>query len=441
MRQEVSLGVLVLVGAWCVVTRAQSPATPPAVPVAAGASQSASLPPDANGNPMRRVGRTGHISNYDEAKTPPYTLPDPLVLASGARVATAAQWTRQRRPEVVKLYESLIFGRVPASAPKISWALTGTDRKAHDGTAVVKTIVGTAGSGPGGVTMRLTLTTPASKAGRRVPLILIVNFGGGTDVDAGQRNLPVGDPPVAAEILSRGWGYATIGYQDIQPDVAGALNQGVIGLSLKAGQTAPGDEEWGSIAAWAWGMRRIVDYLQTDPAVDPRQIALEGFSRLGKAALWASAQDERIVAVFAACAGEMGSALSQRDYGETVDDMAQNFPWWFSRTYQQWPGRWAKMPVDAHMLIALSAPRPVFLTGGTRDQWADPKGEFLAAVAATPVYRLLGRTGLGITEMPPLDTAAIDGDIGWYYHTGPHEAPAADWKAFLQFLGTRLGSS
>jgi hypothetical protein len=138
--------------------------------------------------------------------------------------------------------------------------------------------------------------------------------------------------------------------------------------------------------------------------------------------------------VYSSCPGEMGAALSRRDWGETVDDMAQNFPYWFAGSFQKWAGRWNEMPVDAHTLIALSAPRPVFITGGTADQWADPVGEFLAEVAAGPVYRLLGKKDLGVSALPPLDTPLITGDLGWHYHTGPHAATPADWRAFLQFL-------
>src|SRR4029077_1975628 len=162
---------------------------------------------------------------------------------------------------------------------------------------------------------------------------------------------------------------------------------------------------------------------------------LRGRARIGKTALWASAIDERVAAVYASCPGEMGAALSRRDFGETVDDMAQRFPYWFNRTFQKWAGHWNDMPVDAHMLIALNAPHPVFITGGTRDQWADPKGEFLAEVAAGPVYRLLGKKDLGTTELPPLDTPLIGGDLGYNYHTGVHVATLADWRVFLDFAG------
>jgi hypothetical protein len=163
-----------------------------------------------------------------------------------------------------------------------------------------------------------------------------------------------------------------------------------------------------------------------------------GHSRLGKTVLWAGAQDPRVAVVFSSCAGEMGSSLARRDWGETVDDMAQNFAWQFAGNFQKWPGKWNDMPVDAHMLIALNAPHPVFITGGTTDQWADPKGEFLAAVAAGPVYRLLGKKDLGITELPALDTPVITGDLGWHYHTGGHSATPADWKAFLDFASKYL---
>ena len=173
----------------------------------------------------------------------------------------------------------------------------------------------------------------------------------------------------------------------------------------------------------------------TDPSVNPARIAIQGHSRLGKTVLWASATDPRVAAVFSSCSGEMGAALIRRDWGETLDDMAQNFGWQFAAALQKWPGSWDEVPVDAHMLIALSAPRPIFITGGTADQWADPVGEYLGAVAAGPVYRLLGKKDLGITDkQPPLDTPVTAGDIGWHYHTGGHVATPADWNAFLVFL-------
>ena len=260
-----------------------------------------------------------------------------------------------------------------------------------------------------------------------------MNFGGGPPVEGRPSGTQFNDPPVAADILARGWGYAMVGYQDIQPDRLNTFNQGVIGVTSGAGQV-PKPDEWGAIGAWAWGVSRIIDYFETDRSIDAKKIAVYGHSRIGKTALWASALDERIAAVYASCSGEMGAALARRDWGETVDDMAQNFPYWFAGHFQKYAGRWNDMPVDAHMLIALSAPRPVFITGGTTDQWADPVGEFLAGVAAGPVYRLLGRKDLGTTNLPPLDTPLTGGEIGWHYHTGGHAATPADWTAFLNFV-------
>jgi hypothetical protein len=374
---------------------------------------------DANGNPLRRAIKTGHVSNYDEAKVAPYKLPDPLVFADGTPVATARDWTAKRRAEVLRMYETEIFGRIPAVTPKVAWRVT-------EDHGPKKLVVGTIGSGAEAPQLNLTLYLPPNARGP-VPVILVLGFGGGA--------APVQDPPVAAEILERGWGYAKLGYTEIQPDRINTFDRGIIGLT----STAPRrDDDWGTISAWAWGVSRVLDYLQTDKSVDGRRVALFGHSRLGKTALWASALDQRIAVVFSSCSGEMGASLSRRDWGETVDDMAQNFSWQFAPAFQKWPGRWNEMPVDAHMLIALSAPRPVFVTGGTADQWADPVGEFLAQVAAGPVYRLLGKKDLGVTTLPPLDTPVTGGDLGWHYHTGGHTATRADWLAFLTFAGKYL---
>jgi hypothetical protein len=372
----------------------------------------------APGAPIRKADKTGHVSNYDEARTGTFTLPDPLTFSNGAPVNDAAAWTKQRRPELIQVYERDIWGRIPARTPKVTWVASPAEK---DAGALITRSVGTIGSAANAPRMNLKLVLPAEATGP-VPVILLVQFGGG--------GTPVADPPVAGEILGRGWGYATVGYNDIQPDKDNAFDQGVIGATGKR----PAADEWGDVSAWAWGVSRILDYLETVPAIDARRIALHGHSRIGKTALWASALDTRVAAVYASCPGEMGAALSRRDYGETVDDMAQRFPYWFAGNFQQWVGRWNEMPVDAHMLIALSAPRPVLVTGGSEDQWADPVGEFEALVAAGPVYRLLGKKDLGTTTLPPLDTPQTSGDLGWYYHKGPHAATPEDWKVFLQFL-------
>ena len=424
---------------------------PPAPPSATQTN----LGNDVNGNPLRRALKTGHVSNYDESTVAAYTLPDPLVLASGTRVTGVNMWKRQRRPELLRAYEAHIYGRVPANAPKVRWEVAETTT-AREGAALLKRVIGYVGSGADGPQIRVSVYTPAHTK-KKVPIILLMNFGGGPTpagtpparagappaqaAAAGRGNAATGEPPNAADILARGWGYATVGYNDIQPDRADAWREGVIGQTLAPGQTKPRPGEWGTISAWAWGASRIADYLQSDRQVDGSRIALFGFSRLGKTALWAAAQDERFKAVFAGCAGEMGSALSRRDWGETVDDMAQNFSWQFSESFQQWPGRWSEMPVDAHMLISLIAPRPLFVTGGTGDQWADPKGEFLAQVAAGPVYRLLGARDLGTTSYPPPDTAVLSGDLAFNLHTGWHTATPGEWETFVEFLSRYFPST
>jgi hypothetical protein len=429
MSRAILLGLVLVctglsVGAW---QSGQAPAAPAPGP-------KTNLGSDPNGNPLRLAVKTGHVSNYDEAKVKPFTLPDPLVRVGGGRVRDAEGWAA-RRAEILGLYETEIYGRVPAKTPKVTWEVASTDPRGRDGASIMKRVVGTIGEGTDAPRINLTIHTPARATGP-VPVILLLNFGGGSApppaAAPGRGRGFTPDPPVAAEILQRGWGYAMVGYNDIQPDRANSFDQGVIGRTTPGQQ--PGPAEWGTISAWAWGVSRIVDYLETDKAVDGKRIALQGHSRLGKTVLWASAKDERIAAVFSSCSGEMGAALARRDWGETVDDMAQNFPWQFAGNLQKWPGRWNEMPVDAHMLIALSAPRPVFVTGGTTDQWADPVGMFQAQVAAGPVYRLLGKKDLGTTELPPLDTPLTAGDLGWHYHTGGHTATPADWQAFLVFL-------
>jgi hypothetical protein len=419
---------------------AQSPATQvdESDPPAPGARGNAENVPyigknDLNGNPVRLARATGHVSNYSEEKIPPYTLPDPLVTSSGEQVTSAEQWFTQRRGEILKFYQNEIYGRAPENAPKVTWQVTEIDEKAREGVALRKRVVGVMGEGPDAPRMNLTIYLPA-KADRPAPVLLNLSFG------FGERRGPVrpgaaparggGFDPVA-EVLNRGWGYASLNYGEIQPDRADRWTEGVIGLTLKEGQSRPAPDQWGTISAWAWGVSRAIDYFETDSAVNAKQVAITGASRLGKTVLWAGAQDERVAAVFAVVPGEMGASLIRRDWGETLDDMAQNYPWQFAGNFQKWVGKWNDLPVDQHLLIALCAPRPVYVNGGLSDQWSDPKGEFLALVAAGPVYRLLGAKDLGVTELPPLDAPVASGDLAFHYHSSGHTAVPADWKAFL----------
>lgn len=415
---------------------------------------------DARGNPLRYA-KSGHVSNYDEAKVGTYTLPDPLQLRSGERVRDADGWMKQRRPEIVALYEKEIFGRVPATAPKVTFEVVENGTRVLDGAAVRKHVVLRFGEGEEAVKANLVIYFPAAARAPVPALLQLVFFGGlpmanppgavTSPTPPGAPGAPAapGAPPAtkaprpseasaAAEIIGRGYAYATLRYTEIEGDRADTNLTGVRKLALAAGQEKPAAEEWGTIAAWAWGVSRVMDYFATDRAIDAARVGLIGHSRLGKTVLWAGAKEPRIAVVFSSCSGEMGAALARRDYGESVDDMAANFPWQFAGNFQNYVARWNEMPVDAHLLIALNAPRPVFVTGGTQDQWADPHGMFLAQVAAGPVYRLLGKQDLGAETLPPLDKPLVSGDLGFLYHTGGHTIMPGDWQAFLGFAERTL---
>ena len=391
---------------------------------------------DPQGNPVRLARASGHVSNYTEEKVAAYTLPDPLVLASGERVTTAEMWWKQRRPEILKFYQTEIYGRVPDNAPRVTWEVTESGASVREGAATLRRVVGRMGEKADGPRMNLTVYAPA-KASGPTPLLLSISFGFGGN-RGGKAPAPkapgkAGGFDAIGEVLGRGWTYATLSYTDIQPDRPGQWTQGVIGLTLKEGQTQPAADEWGTISAWAWGLSRAIDYFETDKAVNAKQIAITGVSRLGKTVLWAGAQDERVAAVFSVVSGEMGASLIRRDWGETLDDMAQNFGYQFAGNLQKYIGRWNDLLVDQHLLIALCAPRPVYVNGGLSDQWSDPKGEFLALAAAGPVYKLLGKQDLGVSELPPLDQPVTGGDLAFHYHSSGHTAVPADWKAFLDF--------
>ena len=392
---------------------------------------------DANGNPLRRA-RTGHVSNYDESKVGTYTLPELLVLQNGKPVRDAKTWLKKRRPEILRLYETQIYGRVPKRAPSVRFHVAETDTNALDGTAVLKQIVGQLGSGPDAPTVHVRLYLPPNSS-RPVPVLLhLVFFGAApppstsesTNNAARPRFSELGPIP---DILARGFSYATVRYTEFEGDSATNNLSRARKLALARGQGQPAADEWGTISAWAWGASRVIDYFETDKAVNAKRIAVVGHSRLGKTVLWLGAQDPRVSLVFSSCSGEMGASLARRDYGETVDDMAANFPWQFAGNFQKYAGHWNDLPVDTHMLIALNAPHPVFITGGTQDQWADPRGEFLAEVAAGPVYRLLGKQDLGTTEFPNPDTPLLTGDLAFNYHTGRHAIMPDEWKEFLDF--------
>jgi len=388
-------------------------------------------------------------TNYDESKVGQYTLPDPLVCNDGSRVTSADTWFNKRRPEILELYRSEIFGRTPEAGTNATFNIWETSTNALNGTAVRKQIEINFSGTADGPFAHLLLYTPAGKGSS--PTFLCLQFNGNYTVDE--------DPDIAifpdwsnktrqpampknpargrsahnwkiAETLARGYGIAIINYQEIEPDLSGGAGF-KYGVHKNFPPPAAADG-WGAIGAWAYGASRALDYLSTDKDVDAQRVILMGHSRLGKTALWAGAQDTRFAAVIASCSGEMGASLSRRDFGETVDDVAKHFPYWMCGNFQKYAGHWTNLPVDSHCLLSLIAPRPLFLSTGSEDLWGDPHGEFLAARAVTPVYELLGKTGISETEFPPLDRA-IQHDIGFNCHSGKHDVLPTDWDNFLDF--------
>jgi hypothetical protein len=399
------------------------------------------------------------VPNYDESKVPPYTLPDPLVLENGSPVTTAAQWRGQRRPELLHLFAREVYGRTPPSRLVASRTVMSVE-KALDGRAVRKQIRISVGPAADAATMDLLLYLPA-QATRAVPVFLGLNFEGNHAVHtdpgimlaaawlpeqvrgvADHRATEASRGSEASRwaierILARGYGLATMYYGDLDPDFDDGFRNGIHPLFYAPGQEKPAPDEWGAIGAWAWGLSRALDYLQDDEAVDSGRVAVIGHSRLGKAALWAAAQDERFAMVISNESGCGGAALSKRVFGETVGRINRAFPHWFSDTFTKYNVREQELPIDQHELLALMAPRPLYVASAAEDLWADPRGEFLAAFHAEPVYRLLGAGGLETSEMPAVDRP-VGGTIGYHVRSGKHDVTEWDWDRYLDFADRHL---
>ena len=395
----------------------------------------ASLRPGANGsNP-----KAPNAANYDESKANPYpNLPDPLVLKNGKKVTSAKMWWKQRRPEIVEDFDREIYGRVPNTTPKVSWEVTDTTKEIkYDVPVITKKIVGHVDNSSYpfvDVDIQLTLTTPAKATGP-VPAIMELSFvfPPGRRPPAPPPNVPTG-PPWQQQVLARGWGYASLIPTTIQPDNGAGLTQGIIGL-CNQGQPRSLDD-WGALGAWAWGASRALDYFATDKSVDAKQIGLEGHSRYGKAVLVAMAYDQRFAIAYVSSSGEGGAKIHRRNWGELVENVAGTGEYhWMAGNFLKYAGplKWSDLPVDSHELIALSAPRPIFIGAGANgDGWVDAKGMFIAAAAAGPVYKLLGKKDLGTTQFPLTETPLIGGDIAFRQHSGGH-TPGPNWPTFLTF--------
>jgi hypothetical protein len=403
-----------------------------------------SLRPGASGTPG-----LPNSANYDEAKADRYpNLPDPLVLNNGKRVTTAKMWWSKRRPEIVELFDREIYGRVPANVPAVRWEVLKTTHETVNGVAVLtKELSGhvdNSGDPAIQVDIDLTLTTPADATG---PVPVIMEFGlSKAMVEAMAKRFPQfaasQGPSWQAQVLRHGWGYAEYIPYSVQPDNGAGLTAGIIGLTNK-GQPRKLDD-WGALRAWAWGASRALDYFETDKSVDAKQVGLEGHSRFGKAALVAMAYDQRFAIGYISSSGEAGAKLYRHIFGEEMGNIATDEYHWMAGNFIKYDGPLtvADLPIDAHELIAMCAPRPVFISGGATqgDGWVDAKGMFLAAAGAGPVYRLLGKKDMGTTVFPPMETPLIDGDVAFRQHSSGH-TPGPNWPTFLEFASRYLHAS
>ena len=399
-----------------------------------------------------------NAANYDESKVKAFTLPDPLACRGGTKVTTPEQWWTKRRPEIVEDFDREVYGLVPKDVPKVTWQVTSTTEEKVGGIpAITKRLVGHVENSRCpqiNVDIQLSLTRPAEAKGP-VPVMMEFGFGGFGPRPGGpqakgatSKAMPKAAPPPGfggggtswqQQVLAKGWGYAIIVPNSIQADNGAGLTKGIIGLCNKGQRRKPDD--WGALRAWAWGASRALDYFEVDKDVDAKQVGIEGLSRYGKAALVAMAYDQRFAIGFIGSSGEGGAKLHRRNFGELVENLTGSGEYhWMAGNFLKYGGPLTPgdLPVDAHELIALCAPRPTFIsyggsTGpGTEGQWVDQRGSFMAAVAAGPVFRLLGKKDLGTSEFPEVETPIIDGELAFRQHKGGHTT-GPNWPTFLAF--------
>jgi hypothetical protein len=402
-----------------------------------------SLRRGADGDP-----KSPYAANYDESKANPYPkLPDPLRLNDGKRITTPRMWWDKRRPEIVEDFDREVYGRVPESTPKVNWEVVSTAKQWNGNVPVItKKVSGHVDNSRYPfvtVNIDLTLTTPANASG---PVPVIMEFSWSPEVLAAlvkrfpEMSTAGSGPSWQQQVLAEGWGYAVYIPTSVQADNGEGLTEGVIGLVNKGQPRKPDD--WGALQAWAWGARRALDYFETEKSVDAKRVGVAGHSRYGKAALVAMAYDQRFAIAYISSSGEAGAKLLRHNFGEQLGNVAGTGAYhWMAGNFLKYAGPLTEndLPVDAHELIALCAPRPVFIGAGATngDGWADARGMFLAEVAAGPVYQLLGGKDLGTSEFPAIETALLDGDIGFRQHGAGH-TPAPNWPTFLSFAGRHI---
>jgi hypothetical protein len=365
----------------------------------------------------------------DPPGLPAYALPDALKLADGTPVTTADQWRARRRREVLELFRQHVYGRVPATPCTTNWRETHRDERAMGGAATLKQVDVTVTAEGRALTIRLALFLPnAAKA--PVPTFLLICNRGVENIDPTRVQRSEFWP--AEEVVARGYGIAAFFNGEVDPDKHDGFRDGAHAL---LDRDPRGPDAWGTLAAWAWGASRCLDYLVSDPGVDARRVAVVGHSRGGKTALWAGAEDERFALVISNDSGCGGAALNRRQPPgrESVTRINASFPHWFCERFKTYGGHEDQLPVDQHELVALVAPRLVYVASASEDLWADPRGEFLSLVHAQPVYRLLGRQGLPRDEMPAIGAQLAGDGMGYHLRSGKHNLTLFDWQRYLDF--------
>lgn len=399
--------------------------------------------------------------NYDESKVPVFDLPDPLVTFSGKKIRNVRQWEKIRRPELFGYFEENVYGKVPGTLKAQEWKVVEESNNALGGKAKRKQVDVVFNENGRSLKFNILIYLPLNR--ENVPVFLGCNFYGNHTVaddpeiriseawsrdneSFGVKSNRLNEQSRGAnserwqveKIIDAGYGLATVYYCEIDPD-KDDFSDGVHPFFYTGGQQRPEADEWGAVAAWAWGLSRAMDYLEQDPGVDAKKVVVFGHSRLGKAALWAGAVDTRFAGVISNNSGCGGAALSKRRFGETVEIINNAFPHWFALNFREYNNNEAALPVDQHQLLALIAPRPLYVASAEEDRWADPHGEFLSALYASPVYELYGRKGISSDEMPGVNEPVF-GTVSYHIRTGKHNVMEYDWEQYIKWAGMHFGN-
>ncbi len=417
-----------------------------------------------NGATLHAADSTSQGRNYDESKVAPYTLPDPLLARDGHRITTTNEWRTLRRGEILQDFRDLMYGHTPKLPIKLRTETTSTRKDAVGGLATRTLVTLRFFDDPTAPSIQLMLYVPNNHAAKKpAPVFLGLNYFGNASLEkdpaiplsdrwmrpsadmgilnnrATETTRGVHDSRWPLELaLQRGYAVATFYYGDVEPDHLEGWRDGIRGYALKlANRTERPPDEWGALGAWAWGLSRALDYLETNPAVDAHRVAVLGHSRHGKAALWAGAQDERFALVISNNSGEGGASLARRNFGENIAYSIAHASWRYSDKFRDYIDRPNDLPFDQHTLLALIAPRPLYVASATADALADPKGEFLSAAHAESVYKLFNRPALGTFDWPKPDHPIGD-TVGYHLRTGDHNITRYDWEQYLTFADRHL---